>query len=144
MRLGVSAKLFSVFRLVYQSLAVLHCFAGMRLSKDVFDPLLSGVDLVIFDNLSTPCTNGSESASDAWVPMQNWLLRLRRQGIAVLLVHHAGTNGGQDAGAAVLLKCPYPRAAVQKQPFLSNCFIRRASGENGWKTQTEHGTLAMS
>lgn len=25
--------------------------------------------------------------------MQNWLLKLRRQGIAVLLVHHAGTNG---------------------------------------------------
>ncbi len=27
--------------------------------------------------------------------MQNWLLKLRRQGIAVLLVHHAGTNGRQ-------------------------------------------------
>ena len=53
----------------------------------------SDVDLVIFDNLSTLCTNGSESASDAWVPMQNWLLKLRRQGVAVLLEHHAGTNG---------------------------------------------------
>ncbi len=59
------------------------------------DPLLQDLDLVIFDNLSTLCTNGSESASDAWVPMQNWLLKLRRQGIAVLLVHHAGTNGRQ-------------------------------------------------
>jgi putative DNA primase/helicase len=27
--------------------------------------------------------------------MQNWLLNLRRRGIAVLLVHHAGTNGRQ-------------------------------------------------
>jgi putative DNA primase/helicase len=27
--------------------------------------------------------------------MQNWLLKLRRRGIAVLLVHHAGTNGRQ-------------------------------------------------
>jgi putative DNA primase/helicase len=27
--------------------------------------------------------------------MQNWLLKLRRQRIAVLLVHHAGTNGRQ-------------------------------------------------
>src|SRR5277367_1179728 len=34
-------------------------------------------------------------ANDAWVPMQNWLLQLRRQGIAVLLIHHAGTNGRQ-------------------------------------------------
>ena len=59
------------------------------------DSLLNGVDLAIFDNLSTLCTNGSESASDAWVPMQNWLLKLRRRGIAVLLVHHAGTNGRQ-------------------------------------------------
>ena len=38
---------------------------------------------------------GSEIASDAWVPMQNWLLQLRRQGVAVLLIHHAGTNGRQ-------------------------------------------------
>jgi putative DNA primase/helicase len=27
--------------------------------------------------------------------MQNWLIGLRRKGIAVLLVHHAGTNGRQ-------------------------------------------------
>ena len=27
--------------------------------------------------------------------MQNWLLKLRRQGISVLLIHHAGVNGRQ-------------------------------------------------
>src|SRR3954454_8966232 len=59
------------------------------------EPLLHDVDLLIVDNLSTLCTSGSESASDAWVPMQNWLLKLRRQGVAVLLVHHAGVNGRQ-------------------------------------------------
>jgi putative DNA primase/helicase len=68
---------------------------GSERGQRAIDPLLSGVDLVILDNLSTLCTSGSESASDAWVPMQNWLLKLRRQGIAVLLVHHAGTNGRQ-------------------------------------------------
>jgi putative DNA primase/helicase len=72
---------------------------GINLCDDVgqrsLDPLLGDVDLLIVDNLSTLCTSGSESASDAWVPMQNWLLKLRRQGIAVLLVHHAGTNGRQ-------------------------------------------------
>jgi putative DNA primase/helicase len=68
---------------------------GSEEGQRAIDPLLNGVDLVIFDNLSTLCTNGSESASDAWVPMQNWLLKLRRQGISVLLVHHAGTNGRQ-------------------------------------------------
>src|SRR4051812_15623152 len=59
------------------------------------EPLLHEVDLLIVDNLSTLCTSGSESASDAWVPMQNWLLKVRRQGVAVLLVHHAGVNGRQ-------------------------------------------------
>ncbi len=59
------------------------------------EPLLHDVDLLILDNLSTLCTTGSESAGDAWVTMQNWLLKLRRQGVAVLLVHHAGTNGRQ-------------------------------------------------
>lgn len=29
------------------------------------------------------------------LPMQNWLLRLRRRGVAVLLVHHADVNGRQ-------------------------------------------------
>src|SRR5215203_3097683 len=59
------------------------------------DPLLKNIDLLVLDNLSTLCTTGSESAGDAWVPMQNWLLRLRRQGVAVLLIHHAGNNGRQ-------------------------------------------------
>jgi putative DNA primase/helicase len=68
---------------------------GSPEGQRAIDPLLTGVDLVVFDNLSTLCTNGSESASDAWLPIQTWLLKLRRQGIAVLLVHHAGTNGRQ-------------------------------------------------
>ena len=68
---------------------------GSEMGQRAIDPLLTGVDLVILDNLSTLCTNGSESASDAWVPIQNWLPKLRRQGVAVLLVHHAGTNGRQ-------------------------------------------------
>jgi putative DNA primase/helicase len=53
------------------------------------------LDLLILDNLSTLLPNGSEGASDAWLPMQNWFLRLRRKGVAVLLVHHAGVNGRQ-------------------------------------------------
>jgi putative DNA primase/helicase len=59
------------------------------------DPLLKDIDLLILDNLSTLASTTSESASDAWVPMQNWLLNLRRRGVSVLIVHHAGTNGRQ-------------------------------------------------
>ena len=68
---------------------------GSEEGQKALEPLLGDVDLLILDNLSTLCTTGSESASDAWVPMQNWLIGLRRKGIAVLLVHHAGTNGRQ-------------------------------------------------
>lgn len=59
------------------------------------EPFLKGVDLLILDNLSTLMSSGSEGASDAWLPMQNWLLALRRRGISVLLIHHAGVNGRQ-------------------------------------------------
>jgi putative DNA primase/helicase len=68
---------------------------GREEDQSGLELLLHDVDLLILDNLSTLCTTGSESASDAWIPMQTWLLKLRRQGIAVLLVHHAGTNGRQ-------------------------------------------------
>ena len=45
--------------------------------------------------MSTLLASGSEGASDSWLPIQSWLLRLRRKGVAVLLVHHAGVNGRQ-------------------------------------------------
>jgi putative DNA primase/helicase len=83
----------------FRILAADQIESGINLCSEegqrALEPLLQDVDLLILDNLSTLCTTGSESASDAWVPMQNWLLKLRRQGIAVLLVHHAGTNGRQ-------------------------------------------------
>jgi putative DNA primase/helicase len=83
----------------FRILAADHTEDGISLGSEdgqkAIEPLLGDVDLLILDNLSTLCTTGSESASDAWVPMQNWLIGLRRKGIAVLLVHHAGTNGRQ-------------------------------------------------
>jgi putative DNA primase/helicase len=73
--------------------------AGINLGslegQQALEPHLDGVDLLILDNLSTLMTTGSEGASDSWLPMQNWLLRLRRKGTAVLLIHHAGLNGKQ-------------------------------------------------
>jgi putative DNA primase/helicase len=82
----------------FRILAADQTEGGINLSSEEgqksLEPLLDDIDLLILDNLSTLCT-GSESASDAWLPMQNWLLKLRRQGVAVLLIHHAGTNGRQ-------------------------------------------------
>jgi putative DNA primase/helicase len=94
--LGLSGE---VYNAGFQILAADHVECGINLGSEegqrALDPLLDDVDLLILDNLSTLCTSGGESASDAWVPMQNWLLMLRRRGIAVLFIHHAGTNGRQ-------------------------------------------------
>jgi putative DNA primase/helicase len=94
--LGLSGE---VLNAGFRILAADHVECGINLGSEegqrALDPLLDDVDLLILDNLSTLCTTGGESASDAWVPMQNWLLMLRRRGIAVLFIHHAGTNGRQ-------------------------------------------------
>ena len=82
----------------FRVLAADHSELGINLGspegQQELERHLDAVDLLILDNLST-LTNGSEGASDAWLPMQNFLLRLRRKGVAVLLVHHAGVNGRQ-------------------------------------------------
>jgi putative DNA primase/helicase len=56
---------------------------------------LDGVDLVVVDNISTLCGFGKENEAASWIPVQQWALELRRQGISVLFVHHAGKNGTQ-------------------------------------------------
>jgi putative DNA primase/helicase len=83
----------------FRVLAADHTERGINLSSSEgqkeLERHLDGIDLLILDNLSTLLANGSEGASDAWLPMQNWLLKLRRRGVAVLLIHHAGVNGRQ-------------------------------------------------
>ena len=65
--------------------------AGQR----ALDPLLDGVDLLIVDNISTLCWAGSDNSAASWTSMQEWILRLRKQGLAVLLIHHSGKSGEQ-------------------------------------------------
>lgn len=56
---------------------------------------LDGVSLVIVDNLSALCRFGRENESESWSPVQSWILDLRRRGLSVLLMHHAGKSGQQ-------------------------------------------------
>ncbi len=62
---------------------------GQRLIEAHLSP---GMFLVL-DNLSTLLRGLEENEADSWEPVQEWLLTLRRRGIAVLLIHHAGRNG---------------------------------------------------
>jgi hypothetical protein len=56
---------------------------------------LSGIELLILDNLSSLCRTGKENEGEGWLPVQEWALRLRQRGIAILFVHHAGKGGAQ-------------------------------------------------
>jgi hypothetical protein len=50
----------------------------------------TGVEFVIFDNISTLVNGGPENDAVSWDEMQQWLLQLRRRGVTVLLIHHSG------------------------------------------------------
>jgi putative DNA primase/helicase len=56
-------------------------------------------DLLILDNLSSLASVMRDNDAESWSPMQAWLLRMRRRGISVLFVHHAG-KGGQQRGTS--------------------------------------------
>ena len=64
---------------------------GQRL----LEPCLAGIDLLVLDNLSALCRDGKENEGEGWLPVQEWALRLRRQGLTVLFIHHAGKNKTQ-------------------------------------------------
>jgi putative DNA primase/helicase len=57
-------------------------------------PIGPGCDLLVIDNISA-LMRIKENEADDWTPVQAWLLSLRRRGVAVMLVHHAGKDGRQ-------------------------------------------------
>lgn len=57
-------------------------------------------DVLIIDNISTLCgTSSSENEAESWLPVQDWALHLRKKGVAVWFIHHAG-KGGQQRGTS--------------------------------------------
>jgi putative DNA primase/helicase len=54
---------------------------------------MGDTDFLVIDNISTLVNGGRENDADSWDSMQGWLLHLRRKGVSVLLVAHAGRSG---------------------------------------------------
>ncbi|MEY4569974.1 MAG: hypothetical protein RLZZ398_1413 [Verrucomicrobiota bacterium] len=52
-----------------------------------------GVQVVVIDNLSCLFRGVAENEADAWEAVLPWLLDLRRAGISVVVIAHAGRNG---------------------------------------------------
>lgn len=67
--------------------------------QEEFEPLLDGVELLVLDNLSSLTSVIRDNDAESWNPIQEWLLRLRRRGVSVLIVHHAG-KGGEQRGTS--------------------------------------------
>jgi putative DNA primase/helicase len=63
------------------------------------EPLLDDVELLVLDNLSSLTAVIRDNDAESWNPIQEWLLRLRRRGTSVLIVHHAG-KGGEQRGTS--------------------------------------------
>jgi hypothetical protein len=63
------------------------------------EPMIDDAEVVIVDNLSAWARSGRENEAESWLPIADWILSLRRRGIAVILVHHAG-KGGQQRGTS--------------------------------------------
>jgi AAA domain len=54
-----------------------------------------GVKVLILDNLSSLFRGVEENCADDWEKILGWLLKCRRYGISVVLIHHSGKNGDQ-------------------------------------------------
>jgi hypothetical protein len=57
-------------------------------------------ELVVLDNLSTLATVDDNNAAEAWDPFLKLLQRLRGEGVAVLVVHHANKHGDTYHGSS--------------------------------------------
>jgi putative DNA primase/helicase len=63
------------------------------------EPCIADAELIVVDNLSCLMRGGAENEGEAWMPVAEWALRMRKQGKAVLFVHHAG-KAGQQRGSS--------------------------------------------
>lgn len=63
--------------------------------RDSIEELIQGANLVVIDNVSTLFRSGVENEAESWQPIQDWGLKLRRQGKSILFVHHASKGGNQ-------------------------------------------------
>lgn len=102
---------------------------------------IEGIDLVVVDNISTLCGCGRENEAESWIPVQQWALQLRRRGISVLFIHHAGKNGKQRGTSkredildtVIMLKRP-----SDYEPNMGACFelhFEKARGMIGDTTE---------
>lgn len=104
--------------------------------------------LVIVDNLSA-WARGSKAENDAesWLPIASWVLALRRRGMAVLMVHHAGKGGDQRGTSKredlldVVIKLSRPKDYTPEQGARFELTFTKARNLHGAETEGLELTL---
>lgn len=63
--------------------------------QDAYKKVIGNAELIVVDNLSSLSRTGPENEGESWLPLASWALAQRREGRAVLFVHHEGKSGQQ-------------------------------------------------
>jgi hypothetical protein len=66
-----------------------------REGQESMEPHISGIDVLTLDSFSTLVRSGKENPAEDWQPVQDWILRLRRMGKTISMLHHEGKGGAQ-------------------------------------------------
>ncbi len=106
-------------------------------TQEELNAALDGVELLVLDNLSSLTSVIRDNDAESWNPLQEWLLSLRRRGVSVLIVHHAG-KGGEQRGTSrredvldtsISLKRPSDYVATEGARF--EVHLEKARGVHG-------------
>jgi putative DNA primase/helicase len=117
--------------------------------QDAVEAVLGDAEVVIFDNVSTLFISGRENEAESWLPVQAWLLKLRRQGRSVVIVHHAGKGKAQRGTSRredildVVLNLRAPSDYEPNQGARFEVHFEKARGLNGKETDPFEASLEL-
>jgi KaiC/GvpD/RAD55 family RecA-like ATPase len=104
--------------------------------------VVQDASLVVIDNISTLLPTENENDAAQWSIAQNFLLKLRRAGVTVVVIHHSG-KGGQQRGTSrredvldVVLKLERPSNYDHTEDCRIEIKFEKSRGLKGSETNT--------
>jgi putative DNA primase/helicase len=119
-----------------------------REGQEAIAHLLEGVDLVILDNLATLARHGRANDEESWIPVQSWLLGLRRRGMSAFMIHHQGKGGDQRGTSAkedildTVIRLDRPKDYLAEQGARFEVHLTKARGICGQAAKPFEAQLA--
>jgi hypothetical protein len=115
--------------------------------QEALAAVIGDAELIVVDNLSAWARSGVENEGESWLPIAGWALRMRREGRAVLFVHHAGKNGAQRGTSRredlldVVLKLKHPGDYQAEEGARFEIHFEKARGLFGEAVRSIEATL---